>query len=199
LEFFLETTRPSLLLRIRDASDDASWQVFHRIYRPVILRFARGRGVGLEDAEDICQQVLAVVHTEISEFQYDRKLGGFKAWLRQLVLNRVNTLFRHRDVRSRGAEALLEQEASKGNGFPSPEESFEKIWLEEHLWHVWSELALDVESRTLKIFHALVFEHQSVLAIAEQFAVTEQNIYAIKWRLSRRIAARLTDLTGEEG
>lgn len=195
----METTRPSLLLRIRDASDDASWEVFHRIYRPLILRFARGRGVNAEDSEDICQQVLAVVHKEISDFDYDRKVGSFKAWLRQLVMNRVGSLFKHREVRRKGTERLEKREEERAPGFPSPEESFEKIWLEEHLWHVMSELACEVEDQTLKIFRSLVFEQQPIVALAQQYSVTEQNIYSIKWRLSRRIAARLKDLTGEEG
>lgn len=195
----METTRPSLLLRIRDSADDASWATFHAIYRPLILRFARGRGVDAEDAEDISQQVLAVVHAEISDFDYDQRLGTFKAWLRQLVMHRVGSLYRHREVRRRGAPRLEQREAERQAPEPTPEQSFEKIWMEEHLWHVLGELAQEVEAKTLQVYRALVFEQRSIEAITEEFAVTAQNIHTIKWRLTRRIAARMKDLTGEEG
>lgn len=195
----METTRPSLLLRIRDSSDAASWETFHIIYRPLIIRFVRGRGVGPEDAEDICQQVLTAVHAEIQDFDYDQRLGGFKAWLRRLAMNRVGSLFRHREVRRRGADRLEQREAERPHQEPSPEESFERIWMEEHLWHIMGELAAEVEQRTLDIFRGLVFEQQPVALLAERFEVTEQNIHTIKWRLTRRIAERMKDLTGEEG
>jgi RNA polymerase sigma-70 factor (ECF subfamily) len=193
----METTRPSLLLRIRDSSDDAAWRVFHRIYRPLLIRFARGRGIAPEDAEDICQQVLAVVHEEIRDFDYDHRLGGFKAWLRQLVIYRVGSLFRRREVRRKGAQVLEDREARRSDGFPSPEESFERIWLEEHLWHVLHEVAAEVEPRTMAIYKDLVFAQKPVAELVETYAVTEQNIYTIKWRLTRRIGARLRELTGE--
>lgn len=195
----METTRPSLLLRIRDASDEASWEVFHAIYRPLLIRFARARGVGMDDAEDISQQVLAVVHSEIQGFDYDSRLGGFKAWLRKLVMFRVGSLFRHREVRRKGAAVLEEREAKRESSFDSPEESFEKIWLEEHLWHVMKELDAEVEKQTMAIFRGLVFEQQPTAHLADRFQVSEQSIYTIKWRMTRRIGERMKQLTGEEG
>jgi len=195
----MDTTRPSLLLRIRDASDEASWETFHAIYRPLLIRFARSRGVGLEDAEDICQQVLSVVHAEIQGFDYDRRLGGFQAWLRTLVMHRVGSLFRHREVRRKGAQVLEDREQERSKGFPSPEESFERIWLEEHLWHVLRELAQEVEEQTMAIFRELVFEQKEVAALATEHEVSTQNIYTIKWRMTKRIGRRMAELTGEEG
>lgn len=195
----METTRPSLLLRIRDAKDDASWATFHAIYRPLILRFARGRGVDTDDAEDICQQVLAVVHAEIRTFEYDRNLGSFKAWLRQLVMHRVGSLFRHREVRRRGEPLLKRREAELHSPEPTPEQSFESIWMEEHLWHVLGELAQEVETRTIQVYHAFVLDQRPIEEVAAEYEVSVQNVHTIKWRLTRRIAARMKDLTGETG
>lgn len=195
----METTRPSLLLRIRDAQDEDSWSTFHAIYRPLLLRFAHARGVGREDAEDITQQVLAVVHAEIAAFEYDQRLGTFKAWLQRLVMHRVGHLFRHRDVRQRGASRLEWRESERVGKEPTPEESFERIWMEEHLWHVLKEMAGEVEPKTMDVFRAVVFEQQPVAEVAARFSVTVENVHTIKWRLTRRVAARMKDLTGEEG
>jgi len=37
-------TRPSLLLRLRDAGDRQAWAEFLKIYQPLILRLTRLRG-----------------------------------------------------------------------------------------------------------------------------------------------------------
>ena len=36
----MDTTRPSLLLRIRDRGDAGAWRTFDAIYRPMLYRFA---------------------------------------------------------------------------------------------------------------------------------------------------------------
>ena len=49
-------TRPSLLIRVRDPADQAAWQEFVEIYRPVILRLAQHKGMQAADADDIAQR-----------------------------------------------------------------------------------------------------------------------------------------------
>ena len=52
-------TRPSLLLRIRDAGDAASWGEFADLYGPIIRSYCRPRGLQDADAVDVGQLVLA--------------------------------------------------------------------------------------------------------------------------------------------
>jgi hypothetical protein len=54
-------TRASLLIRVRDPADQAAWHEFVEIYRPVILRLARQKGMQEADADDVAQQVLVAV------------------------------------------------------------------------------------------------------------------------------------------
>ena len=46
-------TRASLLIRVRDPADQAAWQEFVEIYRPIILRLACQKGMQEADAEDV--------------------------------------------------------------------------------------------------------------------------------------------------
>ena len=46
------TTRPSLLVRIRDARDAEAWREFVRLYSPLVYRFARRKGLQDADAAD---------------------------------------------------------------------------------------------------------------------------------------------------
>ena len=48
-----DSTRATLLLRLRDRTDSLSWQAFHQRYGELLLRYARSRGASAVDAEDI--------------------------------------------------------------------------------------------------------------------------------------------------
>ena len=96
----MDTTRPSLLLRLRDRSNADAWRTFDAIYRPILRRFAQGWGLGDEDTEDVVQYCMVAVLDHISAFHYDPAKGRFKAWLHTLVNNRVRDLLRNRRERS---------------------------------------------------------------------------------------------------
>lgn len=66
-------TRPSLILRVRDPNDADAWNQFATLYRPVILRLARRKGIQAADAEELAQQVLLSVEEAIERWQPDQK------------------------------------------------------------------------------------------------------------------------------
>jgi RNA polymerase sigma-70 factor (ECF subfamily) len=88
-------TRASLLIRIRNPADQAAWQNFVEIYRPVIVRLARKQGMQEADANDIAQQVLFAVAKAVEQREHDPKRAKFRTWLRAVVHNAIlNTLTR---------------------------------------------------------------------------------------------------------
>ena len=54
-------TSESLILRVKDPANATAWSAFLAIYRPVIYRLARSRGLQDADAEDLAQQVLVSI------------------------------------------------------------------------------------------------------------------------------------------
>ena len=52
----MNTTRTTLLSRLKTRSDAAAWSEFHRIYAPLLYRYARGRGLSRADAEEVRDQ-----------------------------------------------------------------------------------------------------------------------------------------------
>src|SRR5262245_58228631 len=88
-----QQTRPSLLLRLRDARDDAAWTQFVAIYTPLIFGFCRGRGLGDADAADVTQDVLKSVTLAIARFDYDTQRSSFRNWLFTVVRSKLNNFF----------------------------------------------------------------------------------------------------------
>src|SRR5437588_12482138 len=90
-------TRPSLLVRIRDAGDRTAWLQFVDLYAPLVYRFARRRGLQDADAADLTQEVLQAVAAGSRRLEYDPARGTFRGWLFTVARNRLhNFLLRQR-------------------------------------------------------------------------------------------------------
>ena len=93
-------TSVSLLDRLKLAGPDASdWNRLQGIYQPLIRRWL-GRVPGLDaEADDLAQEVFIVVIRELPSFERRRE-GSFRAWLRQVTVNKVRTARRRRHRRA---------------------------------------------------------------------------------------------------
>jgi RNA polymerase sigma factor (sigma-70 family) len=96
-------TRPSLLVRVRDAADDAAWKVFVDTYTPLVYGYCRRSGLQDADAADVAQEVLAQVSRSIRNFEYRPERGKFRAWLGTATRNAVSRFWKKRDRPDRAA------------------------------------------------------------------------------------------------
>src|SRR3954447_25293336 len=90
-------TRPSLLLRIRDARDGAAWAQFVQVYAPLIYAYARKHGLQDADAADVTQESLGVVAGAVRGLDYDPRRGSFRGWLFAVVRNRLRSFWARQD------------------------------------------------------------------------------------------------------
>src|SRR5262245_23158644 len=96
-------TRPSLLRRVRDATDHRSWQEFYDLYEPLLLSYVRKRGLHGGDADDVVQTIFITLLRHLPEFEYDPKKGRFRTWLWRLSFTAV-TDWRRKQARVRRVE-----------------------------------------------------------------------------------------------
>jgi RNA polymerase sigma-70 factor (ECF subfamily) len=78
-------TRASLLDRLKDASNDASWEEFQRIYRGLLAGVARKAGLNEHEADEAVQETLIAVAKKMPEFSYQPGKDSFKGWLLRIV------------------------------------------------------------------------------------------------------------------
>ncbi len=96
-------TRESLILRLPSASDADAWQEFIDLYEPLVIRFARRRGLQDADAREIAQNVFISVAKAVDRWQPDRERGKFRAWLFRIARNQlINWVAKHSRERGSG-------------------------------------------------------------------------------------------------
>jgi|SRR5262245_65837001 len=190
-------TRPSLLVRLRDADDREAWGQFGTVYVPLIYGYARKHGLQDADAADLTQEVMRRVAGAIRSLEYDPRRGTFRGWLFTVVRNELRK-FAHRRQRpgvgsgDTSAQRLLEEQ-------PAPEES--ALWDEEYerrLFTVAAEQVRgDFQESTWQAFWRTAVEGQPAMPVAEELGLTVAAVYLAKGRVMARLKEQVRMLQGE--
>src|SRR5262249_59446262 len=105
-------TRASLLDRLRNPDDSASWNEFYRIYRELIYSVARRASLTEQEAQEVVQDTLISVAKKMPEFTYDPSKDSFKGWLLTVTRWRIRDQLekRARDAKTMQARPLYRKE-----------------------------------------------------------------------------------------
>ena len=87
-------TRSSLIQRLKATINGESWEEFFHTYWELIYNVARRAGLSEADAQDIVQETILKIHKSLDRFEYNRKRGTFKGWLRTVTRSRLNDFFK---------------------------------------------------------------------------------------------------------
>ena len=183
----METTRKSLLLRIRDPRDSVAWQEFDGIYRPILTRYTKAWHLRDADIEDVVQHCMVAVHKRVESFDYDPDRGRFKSWLRTLANNRIRNLFRDRRMQEAKSADFERPQLRE----PPPDQQFDKLWMDEHLKHCMGQVRTEVEPTTFKAFELHVYEQWPVERVCSTMNMTPNQVYKIKRRVTQMVAQKM--------
>jgi RNA polymerase sigma factor (sigma-70 family) len=90
-------TSLTLINRLRQCpTDDLAWDRFVQRYRPKICGWCRERGLQEADAEDVAQNVIAILTRKFATFRYDPS-RRFRAWLKTITYRALYDLLESRD------------------------------------------------------------------------------------------------------
>lgn len=188
-------TRASLLMQVGDLQDRDAWEQFEQIYRPLIYRLARQRGMQDADAQDLSQQVLMSVASAVGRWKRNSESARFRHWLRRVARNAIlNALSRRpRDLAAGGSsvqELLTEQTQVD-------EEAERRITLEyrrELYLQAADRVRADVDPETWLAFKLTVIEGHGIEMAEEQLSKSAGSIYAARSRIMRRLREAVREL-----
>src|SRR5579885_1748063 len=127
-------TSVSLLERLRLHPDAASWRQLVDLYTPLIRGWLRRHSVPEADADDLTQEVMAVVVRELPHFHHNQRRGAFRNWLRTITAHRLRAAWREKKSRpeATGDSDFLQML----DHLEDPSSSLSRLWDQEHDRHV---------------------------------------------------------------
>jgi RNA polymerase sigma-70 factor (ECF subfamily) len=185
----------SLLDRLKTARPDASdWNRLQEVYEPLIRRWlGRVPGLGAE-VDDLAQEVFVILVREIPRFERRRE-GSFRAWLRQVAVNKVRT-FRRRRRAAVGldpAEEFLDRLAD-------PNGDLAREWDREHDKHVTQKLLMavrpDFSPATWEAFRRFALDGLPAARVAGELGISENAVIRAKSRILKRLREEAGELLG---
>ena len=190
----VNTTRPSLLVRIRDLRDELAWSEFARLYTPLISRYARKRGLQDADASLVTQDVLITVARTIHRFEYNRKSGSFRGWLKVVTRSRLNDLLRAQggEVQGTGDTGMLNVINEQ------PDASQPDLWEREFRrtlfeWAV-DRIRCDFEDTTWQAFWQTSVADRESREVAEELGLSVGAVYIARSRVLARLRKEIEDV-----
>lgn len=198
-------TRPTLLFRVREWKDSASWEEFHRLYRRLIYGRARRAGLPHEDAEDVAQDVFKRVAETIKEFDLNPDKGSFRGWLMKLTQWRIADQFERRN-RAPSLPSAKGREAAGATAtverLPTPEEmedEWDKEWQQHILAAAVERLSHQVQPRHFQVFELYVRQQWPVLKVAAELGINPASVYLIAHRLTKQLKVEAEKLQNQLG
>ena len=187
-------TRASLLRRLKDWQDEASWKVFFDTYWRLIYNAAIKAGLSDAEAQDVVQETVITVFKTIPDFQYKAAGGSFKSWLLQLTAWRIGDQFRNRQRNIQRVNRLADSTARTATveGVPDPAGSgMEAIWDEEweqNLMNAATErVKRAVDPKQYQIFDLYVLKNWPARKVASTLKVNLGRVYLAKHRIGTMI------------
>ena len=189
-------TRASLLGRLKNWDDAASWEDFTQTYWKLIYGVARQAGLSDEEARDVVQETLLGVAKNIHEFESSPQRGSFKNWLLNFTRWRIADSFRNRlPVRASLSTGSQANEGTATVERISEPGELDAFWEAEWKKNVF-ETAVARVCRRVKPKHAQIFDlytvrHWSAAKVARELGVNLVQVYLVNHRLTKLLKAEV--------
>lgn len=197
-------TRTTLLERLKDWQDDASWREFFDLYGRLIYHFAVKSGLGDSDAEDVVQETVIKAAKHLREHRYDRQKGSFKSWL--LTITRSQIIDHWRRVSRNQAVFTPPPRTGSETDFIGRQPDPASLRMDEFWEQEWQRTLLEAATRRVKqrvnpehyqIFDCFVHKEWPIAEIASKLDVKPEQVKVIKHRVSVKIKEEVRRLQQE--
>jgi RNA polymerase sigma-70 factor (ECF subfamily) len=195
-------TRQSLLERLKDLEDQASWREFFDTYWKLIYGVALKSGLTEAEAQDAVQETVIAVARTMPEFRYDPARCSFKGWLLLLTRQRIAHQFRKR-LRAGQApwptQSGLETRVPKSSDDTSRTDTIDRVpdpdsldldalwnaeWEKNLMAAALERVKARVSARQYQMFDLYVLQEWPAREVARTLRVSVAHMYLAKHRIS---------------
>jgi RNA polymerase sigma factor (sigma-70 family) len=188
-------TRRSLLDRLRNWEDQASWQEFFNTYWKFVYGVAIRSGLSDQEAEDVVQETVLSIAKKMPEFVYDPTKCSFKGWLMHVTRLRILDQLRRRQPAFQQAPARDDDTSRTATVERVPDASAaaqqDAVWDEE--WErnlvdaAMERVKLRVKPEHYQIFYLSAVKSLGTNQVAKMLQVNVGQVYLIRHRLAKEV------------
>ena len=197
-------TRDSLLRRLKDWEDQASWEDFFNSYWRLIYGVAMKAGLTDAEAQDVVQETVIAVAKKIKDFEVGSQHGSFKAWLLKLTRWRIADQFRKRLPPAGPVKRASEDTAHTAttDRIADPASlNLEALWNQDWEQNLMQAAMEKVQQRVnpaqYQMFHLQVVREWPARKVALKLGVKLGKVYFAKYKISRLIKQEVKRLEAE--
>lgn len=190
-------TQSTLLLRVSEGVDPSAWIEFHERYANLIRGFAIRMGLQSSDCDDVVQEVLLALAKSMQTFEYDRKRGKFRSYLKTLVIRAVSRKFRQE--RRQVALGDIDVEADGAGADPAHESIWENEWRRHHVRRAMGRLKSELSDRDRMAFSLYAMGGGSAADTAQALSMSVDQVYQVKSRTLKRLSELIAEQVRDEG
>lgn len=190
----MSSTRVSLLSRVRDTTDVAAWREFEQLYRELLLRFCRRRGLQAVDADDVVQSVFLGMTTSLPKFVYDANRGRFRDYLFRCTRNAISAWAARRHGPGQPLDSRI---PDPDEGGPADTPLWEEEWVAHHYRMAMQRVRASFDDRSVAIFDRSM-QGATVAELAAAHQMSEQAVYKARQRIRERLEALIAEQVRHE-
>lgn len=188
------STRATLLLKIRDRSDATAWTDFVQIYAPLLYAYALKAGLQDADAADLAQDTMRQVICHIDRFEYQRDRGSFRGWLFTIARNGIRKNARSAAKKPRGVGDTTHQELLSEQAAPVEQDPWEPEY-RRRIFEVASEkIKEDFHLATWQAFWRTSVDGVAAAEVAAELGVSLGAVYIARSRVLSRLREEVREL-----
>lgn len=187
-----ETSLTLMDLLRRYPRDAGAWDRFVRRYRPKIYGWCRQRGLQEADAEDVAQDVIALLTRKMAGFRYDPS-RRFHAWLKTITRHALSDLMasRYRAVGD-GPSPILETIEARIDLDRRIDEVFDRELLDLAIARVRARVA----AATWDAFRLTTFEGHSGAEASGLLGIPVASVFVARHRVQKMLREEIARLEG---
>jgi len=186
----VDRTSVNLLKRLKDPNADEAWSRFVELYTPLMFYWARQHGLNGTDAADLVQEILALLVTKLSSFEYDVS-QRFRGWLHTVTLNKARDWNRRNLPHLRSDQSSFIERIASNSRADAFEEPEYRSFLVERAKQL---IAAEFEPTTWAACWMYIAEDLPAESVARKLGISANAVRVAKCRVLKRLRQELAGL-----
>ncbi len=182
-----DETRLTLLRRVRDQADAASWSEFVALYEPLLLSYVLDRGLPHSDARDVVQDIFVKLFRTLPKFELDHKRGRFRTWLWQVTSTTIVDWARRRKRQARLEEAARQRISALEANPEEPDAEWETAYQQRIMNHALDQVRGATQPKTWTCFEQHILRGRSSAEVGAELGLTANSVNVNASRVLARV------------